>query len=193
MNILTHKLTERLDDKTKFFFSIKGIRISEKIEKQISNMQLLEVSFHSLSSVHSSELPNIHIKHVQEPHCLVLGTFLDQMLETGGSLSEKNAFFGSILEKFGKVIIKHCTARNEVVSLINITARGDIELKMAVRIRNIICIEAQIPIRWFLFQLELDLLHKSSKSSIVNKFKRICLEIGKSLQMRPRSSLDVLP
>ena len=186
VNILTHKLTERLDDKAKFFFSIKGNEIGEPVEKQITNIQLLEASFRSLTSVDSPELPNIHIKHVQEPHCIVLGTFLDQMLETGESLSEKNARLYSILEKFSKVIIKYRTSRNEVIFPVNTTARGDTELIMAARIRNIICkyyIEAQIPIRWFLFQLELDLLHKSSKSSIVNKSK--CLEIGKSLQMRP--------
>ena len=186
VNILTHKLTERLDDKAKFFFSIKGNQIGEPIEKQITNMQLLEASLRSLTSVNSPELPNIHIKHVQEPHCLVLGTFVDKMLEFGESLSEKNIRLWSTLEKFGKVIIKHRTARNEVIFPINTTARGDIELKMAARIRDTICkhyIEAQIPIRWFFFQLELDLLHKSSKSSIVNKSK--CLEIGKSLQMRP--------
>ena len=186
VNILTHKLTERLDDKARFFFSIKGNRIGEPIEKQITNMQLLEASFRSLTSVDSPELPNIHVKHVQEPHCIVLGTFLDKMLETSESLSEKNIRLWSTLEKFGKVIIKHRTARNVVIFPINTTARGDIELKMAARIRNIICkhyIEAQIPIRWFFFQLELDLFHESSKSSIVSKSK--CLEIGKSLQMRP--------
>ena len=149
-------------------------------------MQLLEASFRSLSSVDSPELPNIYIEHAQEPHCIVSGTFFDQMLETDEPLTEKNARLWSILEKFEKVIIKHRTARNEIIFPINTTARGDTELKMAAKIRNIICkhyIEAQIPIRWFLFQLELDLLHKSSKSSIVNKSK--CLEIGKSLQMRP--------
>ena len=186
VNILTHKLTERLDDKAKFFFSIKGNRIGEPVAKQITNMQLLEASLQSLTSVNSPELPNIHIKHVQEPHCIVLGTFLDKMLETSESLSEKNARLCSLLEKFGKVIIKHRTARNEVIFPINTTARSDTELRMSSRIRDTICnyyIEAQIPIRWFFFQLELDLLHKSSKSSIVNKSK--CLEIGKSLQMRP--------
>ena len=187
VNILTHKLTERLDDKAKFFFSIKGKQIGEPVEKQITNIQLLEASFRSLTSVGSPELPNIHIKHVQEPHCIVLGTFFDKMLETGESLSEKNSCLRPILEKFGKVIIKHRTARNEIIFPINTTARGEKELKMATRIRESICkhyIEAQIPIRWFLFQLELDLLYESSKSSIVNKLK--CLEIGKSLQMRPK-------
>ena len=149
-------------------------------------MQLLEASLRSLTSVDSPVLLNIYVKYVQEPHCIVLGTFLDKIFKSRESLEEKNARLCLTLEKFRKVIIKHRTARNEVIFPINTTARGDIELKMAARIRDTICkhyIEAQIPIRWFLFQLELDLLHKSSKSSIVNKSK--CLEIGKSLQMRP--------
>ena len=100
---------------------------------------------------------------------------------------EKNACLCSILDRFVKVIIKHLTAKNEVFFPVDTTARGDREHKMAARTCNIIYnyyIEAQIPIRWFLFQVELNLFHESSKSSIVNKSK--CLEIGKSLQMRPK-------
>ena len=184
VNILTHKLTERLDDKAKFFFSVKGNVIGKPVEKQITNFQFLEASFRSLSSVNSPELPNIHITHFQEPYCIVLGTFLDKLLKTGESLEEKNEHLWATVEKFGKVI-KHRTTTNEVIFPVNTTGRGDTELEMATRIRNIICkyyIEAQIPIRWFIFQLELDLLHKSSKSSIVSKSK--CLVIGKSLQMK---------
>ena len=185
VNIITHKLTERLDDKAKFFFSIEGKLVGEPVEKQITNMQLIEASFRSLTSVDSPEIPNIHIKHVQEPYCIVLGTFLDKMLETSKSLKQKNGHLWAILKKFSKIIL-HRTSTNEVIFPINTTARGDTELQMAARIRNTICmyyIEAQIPIRWFFFQLELNLLHESSKSSIVNKSK--CLEIGKTLQMRP--------
>ena len=73
-----------------------GNQIGEPVENQITNMQLLEASLRSLSSVDSPELPNIHIKHVQEPHCLVLGTFLDKMLETSECLSEKIYVFGQL-------------------------------------------------------------------------------------------------
>ena len=125
-------------------------------------MQLLEVSFHSLTLVNSRELPYIHIENVHQPQCIVLGTSLDKMLETGRFLSERMHIFVQFW--IDLVIIKHLTSKNEVIFPVNTTATGDSELKMAARICNIICnyyIEAQIPIRWFLFQLELNLFHES--------------------------------
>ena len=187
VNILTHKLDEKLNDKAKFFFSIEGKQIGEPVEKQITNLQLIESSFRSVLSVDFPELPNILMKHVQKPYYIVLGTFLDKMLESGESLKTKNAILSTVLENFKEAIIMYRKAGNEVIFPVNTTARNDYEIKLAARIRKKICqyyIEAEIPIRWFLFQLELDQLHKSLKSSIVAVSK--CLEIGITLEMNPR-------
>ena len=109
------------------------------------------------------------------------------MLESGESLKTKNAILSTVLEKFREATIMYRKAGNEVIFPVNTTSRNDYEIKLAARIRKKICryfIEAEIPIRWFLFQLELDQLHKSSKSSIVALSK--CLEIGMTLEMNPR-------
>ena len=69
----------------------------------------------------------------------------------------------------------HRRAGNKITFPLNTIGRGNDEMKMATRIRKKICqyyIEAEIPIRWFLFQLE---LQKSSKSNIVSLSN--CLEI----------------
>ena len=187
VNILTHKLNEKLNDKAKFFFSTEGKQIGEPVEKQITNLQLIESSFRSVLSVDFPELPNIHIKHVQETYYIVLGTFLDKLLESGESLQTKNAILSTVLETFREAAIIYRETGNEVIFPVNTTSRNDYEIKLAARIRKKICqyfIEAEIPIRWFLFQLELDQLHKSSKSSIVALSK--CLEIGMTLEMYPR-------
>ena len=187
VNILTHKLDEKLNNKAKFFFSIMGKQIGEPVEKQITNLQLIESSFRSVLSVDFPELPNIHIKHVQKPYYIVLGTFLDKMLKSSESLKTKNAILSTVLEKFSEAIIMYREAGNEVIFPVNTTARNDYEINLVARIRKKICqyfIEAEIPIRWFLFQLELDQLHKSMKSSIVALSK--CLEIGMTLEMNPR-------
>ena len=184
VNIFTHKLTERLGDKAKFFFSVKGRPIGEPDEKQMTNLQLLEASVCSLSLADSPVLPNIHVKLVQGTSCLILGTFLDKMLESSESLNKKNELLWSHLNKFSKIIIKTRPAGEEVIFSVNNTARGPSELNMARKIRDKICqcyIEAEIPIRWFLLQLELEQLHKSSKSGIVTKSK--CFEIGQSLRI----------
>ena len=181
VNILTHKLTEKLEDKAKFFYSVEGKLIGVPVEKQITNIQLLESSFRSVLSVDFPELPNICIKHVQEHFYIVLGTFLDKMLESYESLQKKNEILSSALNKYRQITIMHRRAGNEVIFPVNTIGRGDDEMKMATRIRKKICqyyIEAEIPIRWFLFQLE---LQKFSKSNIVSLSN--CLEIGMTLQM----------
>ena len=163
------------------FYSVEGKLICEPVEKQITNLQLLEALFRSVLSVNFSELPNIRIKHVQQSFYIVLGTFLDKMLEPYESLQKKNAILSSALEKFRQITIMHRRAGNEVIFPVNTIGRGDDEMKMATRIRKKICqyyIEAEIPIRWFLFQLE---LQKSSKSNIVSLSK--CLEIGMTMRM----------
>ena len=181
VNILTHKLTEKLEDKAKFFYSVEGKLIGEPVEKQITNLQLLESSFRSVLSVDFPELPNIRIKHLQKPFYIVLGTFLDKMLESYESLQKKNAILSAALEKYRQITIMHRRAGNEIIFPVNTIGRGDDETIMATRIRKKICqyyIEAEIPIRWFLFQI---VLQKSSKSNIVSLSN--CLEIGMTLQM----------
>ena len=186
VNILTQKLNEKLEDKPKFFFSFKGRQIGAPVERQITNLQLLESSFRSLASIDQPDLRNIHIKFSHpKPSLLVLGTFFDKMMECiDESLAEKNARLWSTLRQFRGVHINYCEAKKEIIFPVNTTARGEPEMKIAERIRTIVCqsyIEAEIPARWFLFQLELQDLHKPTKSMVVSK--RECLRIGVALEM----------
>ena len=125
VNILTHKLTDKLEDKAKFFYSVEGKLICEPVEKQIINLQLLEALVHSVLSVSFPELPNIRIKHVQESFYIVLGTFLDKMLESYESLQNKNAILSSLLEKYHEITIMHCRSGNEIIFPVNTIGRGD--------------------------------------------------------------------
>ena len=186
VNILTQKLNEKLEDKPKFFFSFKGRQIGAPVERQITNLQLLESSFRSLASINQPDLRNIHIKFSHpKPSLLVVGTFFDKMMECSDeSLGEKNARLWSTLREFRDVRINYCEAKKEIIFPVNTTARGEPELKIAERIRTIVCqsyIEAEIPARWFLFQLELQDLQKPLKSMVVSK--RECLSIGMALEM----------
>ena len=190
VNIITYNLTESLDDKAKFFYSVEGKQIDEPVEKQITNLQLIESLFRSVLSVDFPELPNIHIKHIQQPFYIVLGTFFDKMDESCKSLQKKNATLSNALEKYRQITIMHRRAENEVIFPVNTIGRGDDEMKMATRIRKKICqyyIEAEIPIRWFLFQLELQTFSKSNIVSLSN-----CLKIGIALQMSAKDVQEAL-
>ena len=140
VNILTQKLNEKLEDKPKFFFSFKGQEIGSPVEREITNLQLLESSFRSLSSIDQPDLRKIHIKFSHpEPCLLVLGTFFDKITEcVGESLKEKNAPLWSTLSQFRGVYMNYCEPKKEIIFPVNTTSRGEPEMKIAERIRTIV-------------------------------------------------------
>ena len=186
VNILTQKLNEKLEGKPKFFFSFNGRQIGAPVERQITNLQLIESSFRSLTSIDQPNLRKIHIKFSHpQPSVLVLGTFFDKIAECKGeSLKEKNARLWSSLCQFRGVHMNYSEAKKEIIFPVNTTSRGEPEMNIAERIRTIVCrsyFEAEIPARWFLFKLELEDLQKITKSMVVSK--RECLTIGLTLEM----------
>ena len=186
VNILTQRLNEKLEDKPKFFFNFKGRQIGTPVERQITNLQLLESSFRSIASIDQPDLRKIHIQFSHPETCiLVLGTFFDKIAEcVGESLEEKNIRLWSALSQFRGVHMFYCEAKKETVFPVNTTARSETEIKIAERIRAIVSrsyIEAEIPARWFLFKLELEDLQKITKSMVVSKSE--CLRIGLTLEM----------
>ena len=189
VSILTLKLNEKLGDRPKFYFSFKGELIGEPVERQITNMQLLESSFRSLVSTDQPHLRNIHITFsYDKPSLLVLGTFYDKVDECKGeTLDEKNAALWSTLSKFRDVRLNYSDGKKKVIFPINTIARGEPEQEMAKFIRKVVCrsyIEAIIPARWFLFNLDLEEFQKNSGSMVVSKEQ--CLRIGGALMMEPK-------
>ena len=185
VNILTLKLNEKLEDQPKFYFSVRGKQIGEPVERQMTHLQLLEASFRSLSSVNPPNLRNIYSKFSHtEPHHIVLGTYYDKISECSESLDDKDAILWSSLKRFDEVRLNYRDFREKVIFPVNAIGRGDNEIKMANMIRRKICqfyIEAEIPVLWFLFRLDLDQLHKTHNTTIISKSK--CLEIGAPLKM----------
>ena len=189
VNILTQKLNEKLHDQPKFYFSFKDQQIGIPVERQITNLQLLESSFRSLASIDQPDLRKIHVKFSHpKPSLLVLGTFFDKVMEcVGESLEEKNALLWSTLKQFSDVCVNYCEREKKIIFPLNTTARGEYEKQIAKKIRTIVCqsyIEAEIPARWFLFQLELQDLQETTESMVVSKSE--CLEIGLTLKMNRR-------
>ena len=182
VNILTHKLNEKLEDKSKFYYSVKGEVIGNPMERQITNLQLIETSFRSLTSVNPPNLPGIPCSSTK-PLSLVLGTFYDKIRESGESLDEKNRKVLSILKQYGDLLILHRFCGKEVIFPVNTIAKDE-NRQIAEKIRSEICqsyIEAEIPVRWFLFQLDLEEHQITSNSSIVSKSE--CISIGSTLEM----------
>ena len=192
VNIFTHKLDEQLDDKAMFFFSVQGNLIGDPVERQITNLQLLEASFRSLTSVtplSMSESKN-EKENDQKPQCIVLGTYYDELLKpgySGESIETKNSILWSKLEELNleDQAILYRQKGNAIIFPINAIARGKDEEELADEIRCQICeysLKAPIPIRWFLFKLDLDQKFCQSNTFVVSKSK--CQDIGKKLEMK---------
>ena len=185
VNILTHKLNEKLEDISKFYFSIKGEVIGNPVERQLTNLQLIEASFRSLTSVNPPDLPGIPCSvEALKPFCLVLGTFYDKIGDSGESLDDKNSKLYSTLKQYGDSLILHRFRGKEVIFPVNTIANDMDRQTIAEEIRCEICqcyIEAEIPVRWFLFQLDLEKHQMTSNSSIVTRSE--CIHIGSALEM----------
>ena len=192
VNIFTHKLVEQLDDKAKFFFCVQGKLIGYPVERQITNLQLLEASFRSLTSVNPLRMPENknEEENVQKPHCIVLGTYYDELLKpgySGESIETKNFILWSKLTELNlkDQAILYREKGDAVIFPVNAIARDKYEKELADEIRCQICeysVKAPVPIRWFLFKLELDQKFCQSNIFVVSKSK--CQDIGKGLQMK---------
>ena len=149
VNILTHKLNKKLEDVPKFYFSVEGERIGNPVERLITNLQLIEASFRSLTSVNPPNLPGIPCS-IKEPLSLVLGTFYDKINDSGESLDEKNSKLLSTLKQYGDTLILHRFRGNKVIFPVNTNARDKLYRQaMAEEFLNEICqsyIEAEIPV-----------------------------------------------
>ena len=187
INIIPLKLNKKLkEDKPEFYFDVKGQLIPEPEERQMTHLQLIESSFRSLASRDPPDFPcDVHTDcSYKNPHLLVLGIYFDKITESNESLVEKDAILWKTLEQFGEVRLNYRETREKVIFPINAIGRGKEEINMANLIRNRICqsyIEAKIPVRWFLFQLDLDYFQKTTKTMIISKSE--CLRIGKALKM----------
>ena len=185
VNIFTHKLNEKLEKILNFYFSIEGKVIGNPVERQITNLQLLEASFRSLTSVNPPNLPGIPCS-VKEPLSLVLGTFNDKIRESGESLDEKNSKLLSKLKHYSNSLIVYRFSGNQVIFPINTVGRDMEGQTLAEEIRCKICqsyIEANIPVRWFLFQLD---LQNVQNTYIISKSE--CIRIGSTLEMDERDT-----
>ena len=183
VNILTHKLNEKLEDVPRFYFSVEGERIGNPVERCITNLQLIEASFRSLTSVNPPNLPGISCS-IKEPLSLILGTFYDKINDSGESLDEKNSKLWSTLKQYGDTLILHRFCGNKVIFPVNTIAEDVNRQTIAKDFLHEICqsyIEAEIPVRWFLFHLDLEEHQATSNSSIVSKSK--CISIGKVIGM----------
>ena len=182
VNIVAIELNEKLASRDEFFYTTDE---EEMVGIGASNLQLLKDAFRCQASIPLPNLPDVKEfkPSGSERRFFVVATYsgrIQDSITLGETLDEKNKCLQKDLENYEEVIIPYNSEKNEMIFPINATSVGEEEVRIAELIRSnaaLVYIQGKVPIRWFLFQLELYKL----KSKVVTIAQ--CHQIGKSLKM----------
>ena len=190
LNIITVKLSEKLESHPQLKYSIQGKEIGQPKEQQLTNLQLTESLFRSLSSIQPSAIENV-IRQPLEPKFMVLGTFADHACECPGeTLARKNEILNDSLRQYAHVRVDCNQARKEVIVPVNTQVTENREQEASLLREKImlipdISITALVPVKWFMFELEVNRFSESIERKVISLSE--CYKIGKKLSMSKKN------
>ena len=194
LNMVLFRLDEKLDDAANFFYSVHGRKVGEGEKRQMSTMQLTKSFFRCKSQLRPPSFDRL--EKYGRPHFIVIGTCYDEYErlqennELKESLDEKNERLHSELKNYEDVRHDY-TKGKDIIFPVNNMGRGRNEEEIAERIRRITgrsYIRAEVPARWFFFQVELKSKTKGRRMISLDE----CVEIGKSVGMQRKEVLAAL-
>ena len=194
LNMVLFRLDEKLDDAANFFYSVHGRKVGEGEKRQMSTMQLTKSFFRCKSQLRPPSFDRL--EKYGRPHFIVIGTCYDEYErlqennELKESLDEKNERLHSELKNYEDVRHDY-TKGKDIIFPVNNMGRGRNEEEIAERIRRITgrsYIRAEVPARWFFFQVELKSKTKGRRIISLDE----CVEIGKSVGMQRKEVLVAL-
>ena len=194
LNMVLFRLDEKLDDAANFFYSVHGRKVGEGEKRQMSTVQLTQSFFRCKSQLHPPLFEGVQ-KHGR-PHFIVIGTCYDEYErlqknnELKESLDEKNERLHNELQNYEDVRYDYIEGK-DIIFPVNSMGRGRNEEEIAERIRRITgqsYITAEVPARWFFFQVELKSKTKGRRMISLDE----CVEIGKSVGMQRKEVLTAL-
>ena len=194
LNMVLFRLDEKLDDAANFFYSVHGRIVGKGEKRQMSAMQLTKSFFRCKSQLRPP--PFDRLEKYGRPHFIVIGTCYDEYErlqennELKESLDEKNERLHSELKNYEDVRHDYIKGK-DIIFPVNNMGRGRNEEEIAERIRRITgrsYIRAEVPARWFFFQVELKSKTKGRRMISLDE----CLEIGKSVGMQRKEVLAAL-
>ena len=191
VNVIAFKLTESLNKKPKFIYSIDGKALCQPSDLQMNNLELI---LHFVRSIVSSKyrlrsgFSSIEFK----PYIVVLGTCYDrvwmwQWFPGVQNLQQKNAILLEALKEFKDHLIFFNEAAKELIFPVdNTCSRNREQLSSDIRSRIMqrdLGFRVDIPIRWYIFELKIKEMVATSTHGIVTIDS--CNELGAKLGMRP--------
>ena len=188
VNIVALNLTETLNALANFYYSICGKRVGSGEKRRVSTLHLVKSFVHSKCELNLPPLEGIEQIAIGDPAFAVIGTHYDKYLELLKykkileTLEKKNQCLYRELEKYLDVVHSYKAEEDQLIFPVDTTSRGEDAKEIAKQIRMITTksyIKGEIPVRWFLFQLEMK--SKTSDRNIVSLDE--CYQIGKSVGM----------
>ena len=184
INVIVHKLTDRLASKPVFQYSIEGEALTQPKELRMSNLELITTFVRSISSA----------KYVDGNECtptfLIIGTYNDKM---GGlrllfqeSIEEKNAQLISALKPYKDQLIFYNQAKQQlIIPVDNMKIQNRESLSSVIRTyitgHKKAVVKRKTPIRWYV--LESNIKDESNQVSHGIMSRAHCEEIGVKLGM----------
>ena len=191
VNVIAFKLTESLNKKPKFIYSIDGKALCQPSDLQMNNLELI---LHFVRSIVSSKyrlrsgFSSIEFK----PYIVVLGTCYDhakmrQWFPGVQTLQQKNAILLEALKEFKDHLVFFNEAAKELIFPVDNTCFiNHKKISSDIRSRIMQCdlgFRVDIPIRWYIFELKIKEMVATSTHGIVTIDS--CNELGAKLGMTP--------
>ena len=184
VNVIVHKLTDRLASKPVFQYSIEGEALTQPMELRMSNLELITTFVRSISSA----------KFVDGNECaptfLIIGTYKDKMGDLRRpfqeSIEEKNSQLLKALKPYKDQLIFYNQAEQQLIIPVDNKKIWNRE-KLSSLIRTYVTgydkavIKRKIPIRWYV--LESSIKDKSTQLGHGIVSRAHCEEIGVKLGM----------
>ena len=199
LHIILVKLTEKLSDIPKFSFYVNGRPVGVPQELCLTNLQQIIQTVRSQASTTPTVIEGAESSSTSRPYFMIVGTFADHLtgirsysVNSYESLEDKNRQLISALAEFkDQLVFRNKSLGQLIFPIDNTVRRKRKQVISEIRQRIVALKECQVkiklPIRWFLFELEVSKEGEQTTHGKVSLDK--CTEIGSVLGM---SKSDVI-
>ena len=184
------KVTEALQDKPTFTYSINGKALSTPKELQMTNLQIIENFVRSIAASKNLVIKIGEKEVISKPAFAVIATHCDKskfkrLVGLDESLKKKNAELQSCLADFLDLFIFYNHSSNDLIFPVNNLCQEEERKKISAEIRQRmmsrkdISFSVQIPVRWYV--LETKMKEEASKETHGMISLDTCYNIGAKL------------
>ena len=186
VNIITFRLSQKLDDKPQFECVHHGKHLCQPADLQLTNLELIESLLRSLCIF--QQVPT-DMSNPDGARFMIVGTFADKADECPGeTLEDKNRRLVEALEAYENVRVDYNPAKGEIIVAVNAVVEEERD-KEAARLRDIITRALketgtpakEVPLRWFVLELDISRIAVEQDKFVLLLSE--CVEAGRKLGM----------